>query len=464
MANIKNAFQSIWTIKDSSINRKMDLLRIIIDKVPFFALAIVISAVTVFAAGNDQALMGLDSLTFVQRAGQTFINYILYLSKIFFPHNLAVYYPFNAVFISAWKILSSALLLTVFSVSAIMLRKKYPYIFFGWFWYLVTLIPVIGLFQAGSQSMADRFTYLPIAGIIIIFVWGLSEIAEKIKFRGEFIWLFSAILLVALTTASWTQAGYWKDSVTLFNRALKVTDANWFAYNGLGIAYERKGEISKAISEYEKALSINPNFYYAHYNLARVYGLTGNYKGAEEHFAFVFKLKPDFSDAAYNLALAHEKQGNYDEAVKYYSRCLELNPGFFEAHWNLALLYEVRRNFPEAFKHFTEIIKIKPELAETYYHIGNIYAESGNPEKAIEQYHMALKIKPDFAEALNTLGNVLEYQGKTGEAVAEYKKALVIKPGSAILQRNLGGALKKLGKTIEAEKCFSIADSLEKIR
>ena len=470
-------------------------LRILMEKVPFLALSGVVSVITLTAVNKNKAFMLLDSLTPGHRLSNSLVSYVTYIMKTFWPSNLAIFYPYESGALPPWKIIGSLLFLSLITVVVIRLRKRYPYFLFGWLWYLGTLIPVIGIFQTGSQSMADRFTYMPIIGIFTIIVWYSASIMKKRIYQRILTSIFAVTLLLLLSIASWFQISCWRNSITLFSHAIKVTSSNWLAHNSLGIGFERQGNLSKAAEHYKQAICINPNYYYAHYNLARVYGLLGNYAEASDHFKAVLDFKPDFAEANYNLALTLVQQGKFDEAIAYYTHALKNNPHFAEAHYNMALalqhqgkfdeaathytetlhiksdnyfahynlarIYTSKGNSSAAVKHYSEALRLNPDFAEAHYNLGNIHAEKGHLTESIEHYNEALRSKPDYAEALNTLGNVLEYQGKLDEAVAHYLKALGIKPDNPVLHRNLGSALQKLGKNEEAEAHFREAKSLE---
>ncbi len=468
---------------------------ILMEKIPFLALSGMVSVITLIAVNKNNAFMQLDSLTPVHRLSNSIVSYVTYIMKIFWPGNLAIFYPYESGALPLWKIIGALLILSVITAVAIRLRKRYPYFLFGWIWYIGTLIPVIGIFQTGSQSMADRFTYMPIIGVFTMIVWGVASIKKKRIYQRILTSVFAVTFLLLLSVTSWFQISYWRDSITLFSHAIKVTSSNWLAHNSLGIGFERQGNLSGAAEHYKKAIFIDPNYFYAHYNLARVYELLGNYAEASHHLKEVLDFKPDFAEANYNLALTLVQQGKMEEAIAYYKHALKINPHFAEAHYNMALALQHQGKFDEAAAHYketlhinnenyfahynlariytsqgnssaaeihySEALRLNPDFAETYYHLGNIYAEKGHITESIEHYKGAIRINPGYTEALNTLGNVLEYQGKLDEAVVHYLKALGIKPDNPVLHRNLAGALQKLGKTEEADAHFREAKSLD---
>lgn len=469
-------------------------LNILVEKIPFLILSSAVSLITLII-GKDSTLKNPDLLTVYSRISNAVLSYAGYIFKILLPRNLAIS-PDMGETLPFWKtgmVLGALLCVTVL---VILLRKRYPFFFFGWFWYITALLPVTGIFQTGSQLISDRFTYMPVIGIFFMLTYG-GEIILK-KLRRPFIpaVFAAAAALLSLSAVSWVQAGYWRDTLTFFGHAAKVTSSNWIAYNSIGIEYENRGDLSGAVENFSKAAGFNPKYYYANYNLARVYAKLGNFKKAAELYASVVKLKPDFAEAVYNLALTYAKMGKPDEAVKYYKQALNITQDFFEAHYNVALLlqnqgkfdeaaahftetlrvndnnylahyylaqiYTKQKNFPAALKHYSSACSLNPGFAEAHYYSGNIYAETGNFQQAIKHYKEAIRIKPDFAEAYNSLGNILEYRGKPVDAAILYLKALSIKPNSAVFHRNLGDVLLKIGKNGEAAVHFREAERLEK--
>ena len=221
------------------------------EKVPLFVLAILSSIVTYIAAQNAGAVTSIEALPLGVRIGNAFVSYIAYIGKMIWPSNLAVFYPYPEVLIP-WQVLGSVFLLIAITLVVIWRAKRSPYLATGWLWYIGTLVPVIGIVQAGSQAMADRYTYIPLIGLFIMVAWGVPDLLKKWNHRKEILLTSSALSILCLSIITWTQVGYWQNSITLYDHTLKVTDHNWLIYNNRGIAYNDLGNYRQAIEDYEQ--------------------------------------------------------------------------------------------------------------------------------------------------------------------------------------------------------------------
>lgn len=240
----------------------------------------------------------------------------------------------------------------------------------GWLWFLGTLIPVIGLKQAGLwPAMADRWAYIPLVGIFIILAWGGSDLLKKWTHKNVMPAILAIAVLLALTVLSFMQASHWKNSITLFENAIKVTENNCMAHNNLGIALLGKGELNKAIFHYKKALNI----------------------------------KPDTSEAIKNLGFALSEKGNFKEAAQYFSKALVINPEDWDSHYKLGGVLAKRGKFNEAIRHFEEVIRINPGYAPVYNETGIIFAQKGKLQKSNDFFSKAIQLEPDCKEARDNI-------------------------------------------------------------
>src|SRR5664280_3834459 len=229
------------------------------EKVPLFVLAILSSIVTYVAAHSAGAVTSIEKFPLVVRIVNAFVSYIAYIGKMIWPNNLAVLYPHPEGWI-LWQVLGSALLLIAITLVVIWRARRFPYLATGWLWYLGTLVPVIGIVQAGSQAMADRYTYIPLIGLFIMVAWGVPELLKKWNYRKEILLASSVLSILCLSIITWTQVGYWQNSITLFDHTLKVTDNNWLAYNNRGFAYNILGNYRQTIEDCDRAIEIKPDY------------------------------------------------------------------------------------------------------------------------------------------------------------------------------------------------------------
>ena len=249
----------------------------------------------------------MEYLPFPARTANAIISYVSYLEKTFSPVDLAVFYPYESSF-PFWQILVSCFILIGITIVVIYELKKLPFLFVGWFWYLGTLIPVIGLVQVGKQAMADRYTYFPSIGIAIMLVWGISLLFTRADIRKKILFPAGIAYLAILAVLTWQQCSYWKNSTALFSHALQVTKDNYLAHNARGITYGELGQYHLAIKDFNKAIGLKQDYTDAYYNRGVAYAKLGQYQLAIEDFSKAIVLKPDDEKARRLLKLALEME------------------------------------------------------------------------------------------------------------------------------------------------------------
>ncbi|MGW8300925.1 MAG: tetratricopeptide repeat protein, partial [Desulfobacterales bacterium] len=349
-------------------------LQLVYEKVPLFVLAGISCMITLIAQKKGDALGLLDVYPLVMRMANAVISYVKYLQKLMWPRDMAILYPYPEVII-AWHVFVAGAVLGVITFFTIRYRKRLPWLFTGWFWYLGTLVPVIGLVQVGVQAMADRYTYIPMIGIYMILSWGTVELFGNRRYKKIVLSAISAVVFLVLVTASRAQVSYWKNSIRLFEHALEVTDENYVIHNNLGFELSLQGQKDKALEHYSAALSINPNFELAYIN----YGST--------LFA----------------------QGKREESFAYYQALLKVRPGYAGVHYNFGVLLLKTGRIDEAVVHFHEALRIKPEYAEAYNSLGAAMVAKGKLAEAIGHFKAALKIRPDLSGARTNLKALSAY-------------------------------------------------------
>jgi protein O-mannosyl-transferase len=391
--------------KSADINNSLKnstVYRLVLEKIPLFVIVVISSAMTYYAQKHGGAVVPLDDISIQARMANALVSYSVYILKMLYPFMLAVLYP-HPVNFPWWQITGACFLLFFISFSAIRVVNKRPYFIIGWLWYLGTLVPVIGLVQVGNQSMADRYTYIPLIGLFFIISWGIPEIAQRWRNYKKILTIIATISLTILIPVTYIQAGYWKNSITLYEHTIKVTENNYIACNNLGNAYKQQGLEDKAIKQYEKAL----------------------------------RIKPDYAKAQSNLGDVYIEQGLKDKAIKQYEKALCINPDYAIAYNNLGNIYEEQGLFDDAIKHYEKAIRIDPDYVDAHYNLGNTYKKQGLFDDAIKQYKEALKIKPEYMQAQNNLGVTLLQKGDTDGAIKQFQKALQINPGNINAKMNL---------------------------
>ncbi len=291
-------------LDESSKNRFQSAGKLVLEKIPFLLFTIA-SAVLTFLA--QQQVEAVAPFPIDVRIANTIVSYSSYLAKIFYPMNLAVFYPYHFS-LPLWKIIISGTFIIFMTCAAVYHMKKVPFLFVGWFWYLGTFIPLIGLVQAGGHAIADRHTYLPSIGIAIMLAWGIPFIINSKNIRKMILFPAAIAILTILATFTWLQCGYWKDSINLYSRTLQVTKNNDRIHANLGLIFLEKGNISQAIYHYDKAIHIAP--YYGYYgSRAQAYVKAGRFQKAIDDYDMIIRLKPDSADAYKSRGLAYFNLG-----------------------------------------------------------------------------------------------------------------------------------------------------------
>ena len=361
------------------------VFRLVLEKLPFLGLAGLTGLITLRAAKGVGSLPSAAQYPMPDRLANAILSYARYLWEVFWPGNLAVFYPFPAAF-PPWAVAGAALLLVGISVAALCLARRRPYLVVGWLWYLVTLLPVIGVIQLAGYSHADRYTYVPLIGVFIALTWGAAEVVSHWR-RPALVFVGAAVaamILICLLRAR-QQVGYWKESETLFRHALAVTKDNWLAHINLGEALDAKGQIDEAIRHYEEAL----------------------------------RLRPDHPSTHINLGAALNDRGDTDEAIRQYQEALRLKPDHAQAHNNLGIALGRKGQTGEAIIQFQEAIRLKPDYAEAHNNLGTAFYQQGLTGEAIREYQEALRLKPDFPDARRNLDLALATKVNSSPAPAD---------------------------------------------
>ena len=363
--------------------------QLIVEKIPLFILSVISCILTFIVQKSGGAVVPLEALPLKTRIANALISYVSYVLKAIWPNNLAYYYPYSIGTFSDWQICGAALLITSVIFGAIYLSRQYSYVLVGLFWYFGTLVPVIGLVQVTNQAMADRYTYISLIGLFIVIVWGIPDILKKWHYRKIFLFVSALIILSALTTRAFFQTSHWKNSIALFENAVKVTENNYHALNNLATALADKGKYDEAFLYLSRAL----------------------------------KMDPQREDVRMNLANVLFLKGKPDEAISQYREILQTDSKNADVHYNLAFVLSSQKKYNEALLHYKETLRIDPEYSKAHYNLGNIYLNQGKTTEAFRHYIEVIKIKPDYVQAYNKLGLILFRQGKFYKAKVLFYKS-----------------------------------------
>ena len=377
--------------------------RLVLEKVPLLVLVVISSCLTFMAQESGGAVKPLASFSLTVRIANAFVSYASYAVKAIWPHNLTVFYPHPGNTLPLWQVFGAILLVGSASFLAIRYLKKYPYIAVGLFWYLGSLVPVIGIIQVGPQAMADRYTYIPMTGLFIIIAWGFSDLSTKWHYRKIVLTLFAVIILSVLAVRTYSQLGYWRSSIALFEHAVNITENNCLAHNNLGAALLEKGKFDEAVLHIKEALRIEPGCKAALYNLGAALSAQGKPDEAVLHYNDVLKINPKDAIVHNNLADVLSAQGKPDKAVLHYNEALEIDPDYASAHCGFGSLLIKQKKFKKAMFHLTEAIRINPDYAEAYNNIGVVFSRLNKFKEASTFFSKAIQVKPDFTEARKNL-------------------------------------------------------------
>jgi tetratricopeptide (TPR) repeat protein len=419
------------------------------EKIPLFILALVWSVITFIVHQSHGALKLTRILPLKFRVANAFVSYMKYIGKMVWPSRLAVLYPHTYDRISMWQVVVSGLLLFAISFWVIRSARSRRFLPMGWLWYLVTLVPVIGLVQTGSHAMADRFTYLPSIGIFIMTAWGASELLSKWTNRKVILGGLAMMILLASSICTRLQLRYWRNSITLFEHTLAVTSNNSVIHDNLGLTLQSQGKFDEAIEHHRRALQIDPYCAGTHFNLGQALNSLGKFEEAITHFTEALRINPNFSEVHSELAYALASRGRLDEAIPHFIEALRFEPDNAEVHVNFGLALARQGKLDEAVMHFTEALRIKPNYADAHSNLGYALAKCGKLDEAVRHYTEALRIKPNFAYAHYNLGVALARQGKFDEAIAHFNEALRINPDFTDARKSLEKVILQQSKSNE---------------
>jgi protein O-mannosyl-transferase len=394
---------------------KSGLAKLILEKVPFLILSILSGVVTFVVQQKGGAVQGLTKYTTFERFGNAFVSYARYLGKTFWPANLANPYPHPGTWPEPLVVFSVALFILL-SVTAVVLARKYPFGFVGWFWFAGMLVPTIGLVQVGAASMADRYTYLPLTGIFIILAWSLGGISARWRGLQPAMMVLAAVIISLCAWRTRLQLAYWQNTGALFDHAMAVTKNDCAMSNALGVWMASHGEPARALECFSDAHRINPDNVTVLFNLGNSLAKSGQTDEAIECYRRAVQIGPATADLLSNLGSALISKKEYAEAITNFEMALTLKPGSVTAHNNLAAVLFKEHRYAESAQHFQEALLNFPDSydrrdmavkAQIYCNLGDALAQLGKTSEAMQSYQQALQRQPDnakFKDKLQALG------------------------------------------------------------
>lgn len=418
-------------------HRPVSLRSLVWEKSSLFALAVAFAVTTFVTQKAAGAVASVESIPKETRVANALVSYAWYLGKTVWPTDLAVFYPHPRLSLSWLHVAGAILLLLTISACVVRAARQRPHLAVGWLWFLGSLVPVIGLVQAGLQAHADRFVYVPHIGLLALIVWELHYWLVRDRAGRVLFASLATVLVVACGLLTRVQVAYWHTNESLWEHAIEVTGSNWMADGHLGLVRLQQGRLAEAEGHFAGVLRERPDHAEAHNGLGWV--LVGQEKlpEAEQHFAAAIRSNPRHSRALRSLAMLLKKQGRLKEAEPIYTMLIQLLPNDARPHDSLGLILVEQKRWQEAIDQFSAALQIDPEFAAAHYHLASALSQSGRPVEALPPLDRALRINPKLADAHYLKGTLLEDQKEFEQAREEYAAAIHIRPNHTEAENRL---------------------------
>jgi tetratricopeptide (TPR) repeat protein len=368
--------------------------KVIREKVPLFFFTIFSCMITISGQNKAGAIPSLDQLSITTRLSNAVVSYVSYLEKFFVPIDLAVFYPYD-VNLPHWKVICSCIVLLIIMVPAVIYKKQLPFLFVGWFWFLGTLVPLIGLIQAGSQAMADRYTYFSSIGISIILVWGPFTLFRNRRVGKKILFVAGFLFLTVLSVLTWQQCGYWKNSATLFCHTAQVTKNNDFAHTLCGLSLLADGKIGEAISHLDESIRLYPKSAESYYYKGIAFSSLNRNEEAINEFNNALKLETNkqiIASIYKRRGTAYAKLKSFPFAIDDLNKAIMLRNKYTAAYLERANVYLCMGKYKQAVKDYNFVIQLKPDNALGYNNRSLAYLNQGNIELACKDAKTACKL------------------------------------------------------------------------
>jgi Flp pilus assembly protein TadD len=398
-------FLDFWPLKRCGKNTQTLSLKwfpLISEKIPFLLVASISTVTTVLFQESAGVLQPLAGYSASSRIENFFVSYAHYLGKFFWPANLATPYP-RVFHWNAAMLILSVLILAGGCSLAIGNRRKWPFAFMGWFWFFGMLIPVSGIIQAGAQTVADRYAYLPMVGCFVIVVWAAGEFCLRWKLPKILPVIAATIVLVACAARTRYQLPHWSNSETLCRHTIAVSKDNFIAYYCLGWFYDQQGRAAEAFENYRRAAEIKPNYGDPWNGMGCLLTDRKDYIQAVPCFESAVRAKPDRVEFRYNYARALAMLNRSREAIEQYREVVQLKPDFAPARGDLGTLLFRQREFANAIVQLEESVRLEPGNPLTQFALAKSLVASGRIAEAIDRFQTALRLQPNFTQARNEL-------------------------------------------------------------
>jgi tetratricopeptide (TPR) repeat protein len=442
-----------WPLKRFASRKSNGWLWQVREKAPFFVLSAVFSIITIYAQTLGYSPAGF-------RLKTSLMAFFVYLQKIVWPDSLAVFYPLPDIFpvLQLWGLAVLGVLITA---GALVLVRRFPPLLVGWLWFVIALLPVIGLVRSGFFFVADHYVYLPMIGLAVIAGWGVPSLLPRTARWKNIAPAAALVMMAVLTMMTSKQTGYWKNSFELFNHAVLVTKNNRLAFTNRGNAHNIQGRYELAIDDCNAALRLDPEYHYAFFIRGFAYARLEKYEQALKDLTRGLALKPDDASGYSNRGNTYSALGQYENALKDYHQAILLKPDYAEAYHNRGNTYIRLQRYQDALDDFDRAIRLSPHLAEIYYRRGNALSEMGRYDRAIHDYNRGIRLKPDNADAYFNRGNAYYKTGQYELALQDYHAGIRLKEDHAEAYYNRGNTHMKLKQHARAIEDYTKAIALD---
>jgi Flp pilus assembly protein TadD len=423
------------------LSRYRDLVGLVAEKLPLFALSAASCVITFLAQHSVGAVESLDYLPISMRLSNAVVSYAKYIVIMFYPADLAVYYPYDRTFQPLVLATSAILLIAITALCTWQLRRR-PFLLMGWLWYLGTLVPVIGVLQVGSQSLADRYTYVPYFGLFVMLAWGTTSLVRSNKFGVRAVRVAFVVAILILTGLSIRQVSYWRDNETLYRHALAVTTGNFVIAHNLCHHLMLSDRLDEAEPYCRQAIEIRPTYNEPYNTLGIIEFKRGNFVEAERDFQDSIDNSPGYVYAYTNLAKAQSRQGKAAEAEESLRRAVELNGGaadpiFVSALSDIAAAFTAQRNYDKTADELKRLLYIDPANADARAWLALTLYSLKRYDEAQDEAGRALTIKQDSADAWNVIGMVALAHNDGARAATAFQQVITIDPNFPEAKANL---------------------------
>ena len=344
--------------------RKESVRRLVLEKLPLFALTVLFSVLTFLAHRQFGGVASTEGIPILNRIGHALVAYVWYLAKHVWPLDLALFYPTPEWATGLPVIAGAGLFLAAVTAAVLKYAKTYPYLLTGWLWYLGTLVPVIGLVQVGMQAWGDRFVYLPGIGVAVLIVWLVVDLAERWDIKPPVLVGVAAVLLALFMIRSIDQVGVWQNTETVARHAIRVTIDNHIAETILGNTLEEQGRDEEAIAQYQHATEVYPDYFVPYSRLGILMDKAGKDEEAIRYYARALTLNPGLPGIQLSLGQALQRKGRLDQAIQLYLDVLDRYPLDANAHYFTGTVYEAKGETAQALAFYTQAARINPRYEE----------------------------------------------------------------------------------------------------